>query len=138
MASGPREWATPLMTETSGNTDTTVFTAVTDEVTTLTPVTPTGNPEWESYRPKPSTDKVYDSMIRNLNSIAHDASLQACEFMTLASYRDKDKGTAVRYGHLVDATECLEIALTHLAQLKAAVAYRLRIEDDQNTGNGEF
>ncbi len=53
---------------------------------------------------------------------------------TWPSSYDRDASTAVRYGHLVDASECLEIAMTHLGQLKAAMSHRLRLEDEQHTG----
>ena len=45
---------------------------------------------------------------------------------------------AIRYGHLVDATECAEIAMTHLGQLKAAMNHRLRIEDEQHAGETPY
>ena len=52
--------------------------------------------------------------------------------MILFERYDHDEVDAIRYGHLVDSTECLEIALIHLGQLKAAVIHRLLIEDEQN------
>jgi hypothetical protein len=94
--------------------------------------------EREPYRPSASTDKVRDVVERSLGDVAYEAAHQACQFVSLARHYDRDQGTAVRYGHLVDAAECLEIALTHLGQLKAAVSYRLRIEDEQNTGTPGF
>ena len=51
---------------------------------------------------------------------------------------DRDATTAIRYGHLVDATECAEIAMTHLGQLKAAMNHRLRVEDERHGGETPF
>jgi hypothetical protein len=86
----------------------------------------------EPYRPTASTEKVYDTLARSLSEIVHTSSHQAMNFVSLFDLYDRDETIAVRYGHLVDAAECLEIALTHLVQLKAAVSYRLRTEDEQN------
>jgi len=91
--------------------------------------------EQETYRPPASTVKVQETIMRSLSEIVSESLHQAGNFVSLAEHYDRDKTTAVRYGHLVDATECLEIALTHLGLLKAAVSYRLRIEDEQNIGN---
>jgi hypothetical protein len=44
----------------------------------------------------------------------------------------------VRLGHLVDATECVEIAMTHLGQLKAAMSHRLRLEDAHHAGETPY
>lgn len=95
---------------------------------------PAQESEREPYRPSASTEKVQETIWRSLSQIVTEAALQATDFVNLAEYYDRDNGTAVRYGHLVDAAECLEIAMTHLGQLKRAVAYRLAIEDEQNTG----
>lgn len=92
----------------------------------------------EPYRPLASTDKVRETIWRSLSGIVSESLYQAGNFVDLAEDYDRDKGTAVRYGHLVDATECLEIAMTHLGQLKSAVSYRLRIEDEQNIGAAGF
>jgi hypothetical protein len=90
------------------------------------------------YRPSASTEKVHETIWRSLAAIVTECAHQAGSFVYLAEHSDRDKGTAVRYGHLVDAAECLEIAMTHLGQLKTAVSYRLRIEDEQNTGTPGF
>jgi hypothetical protein len=94
--------------------------------------------ERQPYRPSASTDKVHEQIWRSLSRIISESLYQAGNFVDLAEDYDSDKGTAIRYGHLVDAAECLEIAMTHLGQLKAAVSYRLRIEDEQNTGTPGF
>jgi hypothetical protein len=94
--------------------------------------------ERELYRPSASTEKVHGVVERSLADIAWEAAHQAGQFISLAKYYDRDKGTAIRYGYLVDAAECLEIAMTHLGQLKAAVGYRLRIEDEQNADTPGF
>jgi hypothetical protein len=99
---------------------------------------PAQQAEQEPYRPSASTEKVHEAIWRSLAQIVTEGASQAGHFVYLAEHYDRDKGTAVRYGHLVDAAECLEIAMTHLGQLKAAVSYRLRIEDDQNTGMPGF
>jgi Ca2+-binding EF-hand superfamily protein len=84
------------------------------------------------YRPSASIQRVHDTIARSLGEIVSISALQADMFVSLFELYDKDETLAVRYGHLVDAAECLEIALTHLGQLKSAVAYRLRTEDEQN------
>jgi hypothetical protein len=95
-------------------------------------------PDVDRYRPKASTGAVYDEVIRSLSSVVTEAARTAADFVRLAEYYDRDKTTAIRHGHLVDAGECLEIAMTHLGQLRAAVAHRLRIEDEQNLGESPF
>ena len=94
----------------------------------------TGNPEPQPYRPTASTDKVRETIISSLSEIVSQAAYQAGTFVSLASLYDKDKGTAIRYGHLVDAAECLEIAQVHMDRLKNEVAYHLRTEDERNVG----
>jgi hypothetical protein len=88
--------------------------------------------EREPYRPIDSTREVHNTIVESLSDIVHTSTHQAYNFMRLFAWYDKHETTAVRYGHLVDAHECLEIALTHLVQLKAAVSYRLLTEDEQN------
>ncbi|MFC4942356.1 hypothetical protein [Pseudonocardia sp. GCM10023141] len=78
------------------------------------------------------TTKVWRTIERSLNDIAWEAAMQAGQFLLAADI--VSDGTAVRYGRLVDATECMEIAMTYLGQLKSAVAFRLAIEDEQNIG----
>jgi hypothetical protein len=94
--------------------------------------------EREPYRPTASTQKVYDTVVRSLANVVSASTFEAYEFINLFEHYDRDATTAVRYGHLVDAAECLEIALTHLGQLKSAVSHRLLIEDEQNTGTPGF
>jgi hypothetical protein len=98
------------------------------------PATMPEQAEWKAdqYRPTASTQKVHDEIARSLGHIVFESAHQATQFVTLFEHYDRDATTAIRYGHLVDAAECLEIALTHLGQLKAAVSYRLLIEDEQN------
>ena len=86
----------------------------------------------EPYRPKASTDKVYEEVARSLASVVTTAFSNAGSFVYLAEHFDRDESTAVRFGHLVDATECAEIAMTHLGQLKALFSLRLRTEDERN------
>lgn len=88
----------------------------------------------QEFRPSPSTAKVYHVMEGALTRVAEEAAFQAGMYMYVADVCDRDKGTAIRLGHLVDASECLEISLTYLAQLKAAVAHRLHLEDAENIG----
>jgi hypothetical protein len=97
------------------------------------PVTiPEQTEQWPDYRPTPSTQRVHEVITRSLSEIVSASTIQADMFVGLFDLYDKNETLAVRYGHLVDAAECLEIALTHLGQLKAAVAHRLLIEDEQN------
>lgn len=121
------------MSDTTSTTN-----GTTDKVTSLTNAPDPGDFDAGPYRPEASTAKVYDRVVESLSRIVVGASYEAATFVNLANIYDMDEGTAVRCGHLVDAAECLEIAMTYLGQLRGAVAYRLRIEDDQNTGNGEF
>lgn len=93
--------------------------------------------EREPYRPDASTDKVRRTIESAFREIVSEATNQAGQFAYLA-FADRDKDTAMQYGHLVDATECLEIAMTHMAMLKAAVAYRLRVEDGENIGDTDL
>jgi Ca2+-binding EF-hand superfamily protein len=88
--------------------------------------------EREPYRPTASTQKVYDAIVSSLSDVVSTSAHEAATFVSLFDLYDKDETLVVRYGHLVDATECLEIALTHLGQLKSTVGYRLRMEDEQN------
>jgi hypothetical protein len=94
-------------------------------------IVPEQKSEREPYRPTASTEKVHDTLARCLSDIAHTSSYQAMSFVSLFDIYDKDATLTVRYGHLVDATECLEIALTHLGQLKTMVANRLSWEEEQ-------
>ncbi len=96
------------------------------------PVTIPAQAAREPYRPTASTQEVHDTIARCLSDIVCTSASQARMFVSLFDLYDKDETLAVRYGHLVDAAECLEIALTHLGQLKAAVSHRLLIEDEQN------
>jgi hypothetical protein len=92
----------------------------------------------DRYRPKASTTAVHDAVLRSLASVVSSATHTAWEFLALVEVYDRDATTAIRLGHLVDASECLEIAMTHLGQLKAAMSHRLRLEDEQNTGETPF
>ena len=71
--------------------------------------------EREPYRPTASTEKVHDTVISSLSDVVRTSAHEAGSFVSLFDLYDKNATLAVRYGHLVDATECLEIALTHLA-----------------------
>lgn len=79
----------------------------------------------EPYRPTASTDKVRQEVEHAMGRIVLEALYQGTHFIQLADHYDRDAEEAVRYGHLVDATECMEIAFTHLAMLKAAMNYRV-------------
>ena len=70
--------------------------------------------------------------MRSLGSVVTTAAHNAAQFVHLADVYDRQAGTAIRLGHLVDASECLEIAMTHLGQLKAAMSHRLQTEDAQH------
>jgi hypothetical protein len=101
-------------------------------------VIPEQSTEREPYRPSASREKVHDTIVGSLSQIVSESTYQAGNFVSLAEHYDRDKGTAVRYGHLVDADECLELALTYLGMLKQVLAHRMRIEDDENTGSPGF
>src|SRR5690348_11127318 len=107
--------------------ETTSTNGKTDKVTPLTAIPSTKDPEREPYRPQASTEKVYDTLVESASRVVSEASYQAGNFVSLASHYDKDADPTVRMGHLVDATECLELALTHLGQLRTAMAHRLRV-----------
>ena len=85
----------------------------------------------DRYRPEASIERVYEEVMRSFASVATTALHNAGNFVYLAEHYDRDAGTAVRMGHLVDAAECAEIALTHLGQLKALVSHRLHTEDER-------
>jgi hypothetical protein len=87
--------------------------------------------EREPYRPTASTENVHDTITRSLSEIVSTSAHQAGTFVSLFDHYDKNEPLTVRYGHLVDATECLEIALTHLGQLKTMVANRLSWEEER-------
>ena len=103
------------------------------------PVPPTGSTgKSDRYRPNASTTAVQDEVVSALARVVTTAMSNAGSFVYLAEHYDRDATTAIRYGHLVDATECAEIAMTHLGQLKAAMSHRLRIEDAQHAGESPF
>jgi hypothetical protein len=85
--------------------------------------------EREPYRPTASTEKVHDTVIRSLSEVVRTSAHEAGAFVALFDVYDKDEPLTVRFRHLINATECLEIALTHLGQLKSVVTDRLDIED---------
>ena len=103
-----------------------------------TVITRSTSEDTDRYRPKASTTAVHDEMLRSLASVVTTALSNAGSFVGLAEHYDRDAGTAIRLGHLVDAAECAEIAMTHLGQLKAAMNHLLRTEDEQNTGESPF
>lgn len=90
-----------------------------------------------TYRPTPTTDAVRVTIGRALAEIVHEAMTKSSEFVMLANEHRCNGDLAVQLGHLVDATECLEIAMTHLGQLKSTVSYRLRMQDEANADPGE-
>jgi Ca2+-binding EF-hand superfamily protein len=96
------------------------------------PVTIPAQAAREPYRPTASTQEVHNTIARSLSDVVLASVREADKFVSLFDFYDKNETLAIRYGHLVDAAECLEIALTHLGQLKAAMSYRLLIEDEQN------
>ena len=87
--------------------------------------------EREAYRPTDSTKEVHDTIARSLSEIVYASAHQAYNFMRLFELYDRDKHIADRFQHLVDATECLEIAMTHLGQLKTMVSNRLSWEEER-------
>jgi hypothetical protein len=85
--------------------------------------------EREPYRPKASTDKVHETIHRTLGEVASEAIHQASNFVYLAGHGRTDESPKVRYGHLVDAAECLELAMVHLGRLQDAVFHRMQIDE---------
>jgi hypothetical protein len=96
------------------------------------PVTIPEPSEREPYRPTASTKNVYDTIASSMSMIIESAAYEARTYVSLFDRYDKDVSLVFRHQHLVDATECLELALIHLGQLKAMVEHRLRIKDEQN------
>ncbi len=92
----------------------------------------------DRYRPEASTTAVHDTVLTSLASVVTAAVHHAGHYVYLADHYDRDATTAVRLGHLVDATECVEIAMTHLGQLKAAMSHRLRLEDEHHAGETPY
>jgi hypothetical protein len=82
-------------------------------------------------RPTADTRKVYDEIITALGNVVNSALINSADFVFQA-IKFRDESLAVRCGHLVDATECLEIAMTHLGQLKSTLNHRMRVEDETN------
>jgi len=99
-----------------------------------TPGSPVDN---DPYRPKASTAKVHAQIEDGLREIVAEAATQLNQFMHLV-WADRKNGTAIVYGHVVDASECLELAALHLDMLRSAVAHRLRIEDNKNGADLPF
>jgi hypothetical protein len=95
------------------------------------PVTIPAQAERKPYRPTASTVKVHDTIARSLSEIVSTSAHEAGTYVSLFELYDKDEPFTVRYGHLVDAAECLEIALTHLGQLKTMVSNRMSWEEEQ-------
>jgi hypothetical protein len=91
----------------------------------------------DRYRPTASTAKVHAQIESALREIVSEAANQLVQFMHLV-WEDRNAGTAVVYGHLVDGSECLELAALHLDMLRTAVGHRLRIEDDHNGADLPF
>ena len=91
----------------------------------------------DRYRPTASTAKVHAQIESALREIVSEAATQLAQFMHLV-WEDRNAGTAVVYGHLVDGSECLELAALHLDMLRTAVGHRLRIEDDHNGADLPF
>ncbi len=89
------------------------------------------------YRTKASTAKVHAQIESGLREIVAEAATQLSQFMHLV-WEDRGAGTAIVYGHVVDASECLELAALHLDMLRTAVGHRLRIEDHKNGADLPF
>jgi len=87
-----------------------------------------------SRAPEPNIRKVHDAICGSHYSVVFEAAHQASLFAIEANAPRVD--TATQLGHLVDMTECLEIALTHIGQWKAELSYRLRVEDERHCGPG--
>jgi hypothetical protein len=95
------------------------------------PVTIPEQAEREPYRPAASTKSVYDTVANTMAIIVEMAAHEASSHVSLFDRYDRDASFADRFQHLVDATECLEIALIHLGQLKAAARQSQLIDDSE-------
>jgi len=83
----------------------------------------------DRYWPRASREKVYAEIERGLSGMVSEAVFQASQFVVLSSYARGD-GVIARHEHLVDASECMELAMTYLGQLKALLSDRIRVEND--------
>jgi hypothetical protein len=92
----------------------------------------------DRYRPIADRDKVYREIEQSLGRIVQEACHQAAQFASLGHYDDRKEAIAVRYGHLVDASECLELAMTYLGLLKGVLSHEMRVEDVQYLGDPAF
>ena len=70
-------------------------------------IVPEQKAEREPYRPTASTTNVYDTVASSMSIIIEAAAYEASTYVSLFDRYDKDATLAVRYGHLVDAAECL-------------------------------
>src|SRR5689334_21476797 len=113
------------MSDTTSTTN-----GTTEKATALTSVSSIEDIDPGPYRPDASTARVYDPVAESLSRIVVQASYETATFVNLANIYDRDADPVVRMGHLVDATECLELALTHLGQLRTAMQHRLRVIGD--------
>ncbi|AEA27361.1 hypothetical protein Psed_5225 [Pseudonocardia dioxanivorans CB1190] len=91
-------------------------------------VPPQGIQADRPYRPTASREKVQEEIERAMRGIFFEAAAQATQYMSLVEY-DRQADITVRHGHLVDASECMEIAMTYLGQLKALLSHRIRVEN---------
>jgi hypothetical protein len=91
----------------------------------------------DRYRPSADRDKVYREIEQSLGRIVQQACHQAAQFASLGHYQ-REEAVAVRYGHLVDASECLELAMTYLGLLKGVLSHEVRVEDAQYLADPAF
>src|SRR5919197_2572300 len=80
------------------------------------------------YRPEASTEKIYAEIEQGMKRVVSEATLQASHFLYLFDDAKDQEDPASRFVHLVDATECLELALDHLGQLKRLVDHRMTVK----------
>lgn len=95
-------------------------------------VAPRTSEDTDRYRPKASTGKVREEIERSLSDIISESAYQAANFASLVFY-DRDKENAVRYQHLVDASHCLELALTYITQLKNELVHRMTVDESNDS-----
>lgn len=101
------------------------------EVNGKSKVVPEQRTAREPYRPDANTEAIYVEIERGMKSVVREAITQASHFVYLYD-ADKDADSAVRFVHLIDATECMEQALIHLGQLKSLVDHRMTVRNTQN------
>lgn len=83
----------------------------------------------ERYRPTADRENVHREIERAMRDVVYHAAHEAVLYMSLVLV-DRDQDVAVRYGHAVDARECLELALDYLGLLMNELNHQIRVKND--------